>query len=329
MAKPRLALLALATFLLPCGFADAKRSEPHGSGHRSWSAGHDTISTRQLVIGSATIDVQIDSDHLKVDAGEITCWIQNAARAVTVFYGRFPVQHALVRVVPGSDADNSIHGTTWGNLHGFQAITRMRLGQQVTERDLAEDWTMTHELVHTALASLPDDQHWMEEGTATYIEPIARAQAGELSANQVWLGMVRGMSHGEPESGDRGLDRTHSWARTYWGGALFCFVADVMIRRQTHNRKGLQDALRAIVAEGATIDHERFLINVLQTGDRATGTTVLVDLYKAWKDKPVTVDLKELWLELGIYPNGDSIDFDSNATLSSVRESVTATLATM
>jgi hypothetical protein len=42
---------------------------------------------------------------------------------------------------------------------------------------------MTHELVHTALASLPDDRRWMEEGNATYIEPIARTQAGELSAN--------------------------------------------------------------------------------------------------------------------------------------------------
>ncbi len=37
-------------------------------------------------------------------------------------------------------------------------------------------------------------------------------------------------------------------------------VADVTIRRQTHNRKGLQDALRATGANGSTIDQERSLI---------------------------------------------------------------------
>jgi hypothetical protein len=58
----------------------------------------------------------------------------------------------------------------------------MRLGRQVTQKDLAANLTMTHELVHTALASLPEDQQWMEGGAATYIEPIARAQVGDLSA---------------------------------------------------------------------------------------------------------------------------------------------------
>jgi hypothetical protein len=329
MAKLRLALFTLMTFLLPCGFPGARQSALQGSGQPAKSARGETISARQLLIGGATIEVQADTGDLEVTDGEIAFWVQNAARAVTVFYGRFPVQHALVRVVPGSDSDRSIHGTTWGNLHGFQAVTRMRLGRQVTQKDLAADWTMTHELVHTALASLPEDQQWMEEGVATYIEPIARAQAGELSANQVWLGMVRGMPHGEPGLGDRGLDRTHSWGRTYWGGALFCLVADVTIRRQTHNRKGLQDALRATVADGSTIDQERSLINVLQTGDRATGTTVLVDLYEAWKDKPVTVDLDQLWSELGIRFTSDSVDFDSHASSSSLRESITSTPAKM
>ena len=27
-----------------------------------------------------------------------------------------------------------------------------------------------------AFPSLPDDQHWMEEGLATYVEPIARVE---------------------------------------------------------------------------------------------------------------------------------------------------------
>jgi hypothetical protein len=40
---------------------------------------------------------------------------------------------------------------------------------------------------------------------------------------------------------------------------MFCLVADVEIRRATGNRKGLQDALRAIVAAGATINTDSAL----------------------------------------------------------------------
>jgi hypothetical protein len=44
---------------------------------------------------------------------------------------------------------------------------------------------MTHELVHMAIASLADEHHWLEEGLATYVEPIARAQDGQLPAAKV------------------------------------------------------------------------------------------------------------------------------------------------
>jgi hypothetical protein len=66
-----------------------------------------------------------------------------------------------------------------------------------------------------ALPSLPDESHWLEEGIASYVEPIARDQANQLPVEQVWAGMVRGMPQGEPRPGDKGLERTHTWGRTY------------------------------------------------------------------------------------------------------------------
>jgi hypothetical protein len=131
------------------------------------------------------------------------------------------------------------------------------------------------------------------------------------------------MPKGEPASGDQGLDRTHTWGRTYWGGAMFCVVADVAIRRQTQNRKGLEDALRAIVAAGGTIDHDWTLPQTLAIGDRATGTQVLSEMYNDWKDKPVTVDLPKLWSELGIESGPDRIAFVGTAPLAMVREAIT------
>jgi hypothetical protein len=198
------------------------------------------------------------------------------------------------------------------------------MGQHTAQRELDADWVVTHELVHMALASLPDSQHWLEEGVATYVEPIARSQSGQLPPEQVWAEMLGGMWHGEPESSDRGLDRTHTWGRTYWGGALFCLVADVNIRRQTNNKFGLQDALRAVVAAGGTIDKNWLLTRVLSVGDKATHTSVLEDLYRNWSDTPVRVDLPLLWHQLGVQEESGHIVFDAAAPLSRVRLGITA-----
>ena len=104
---------------------------------------------------------------------------------------------------------------------------------------------------------------------------------------------------------------------------MFCLVADVKIRQATGNRKSLQDALRAIVAAGATIDTELPLSHVLQVGDQATGTSVLENLYESWKDTPVTVDLNQLWSELGVSDSPQGIKFDSSAPLARIRSSMT------
>jgi hypothetical protein len=119
-------------------------------------------------------------------------------------------------------------------------------------------------------------------------------------------------------------ERTHTWGRTYWGGAMFCLVADVQIRKATGNRKGLQDAVQAIVAAQGTIDTEWPLSRVLETGDRTTGTTVLVDLYRKWKDAPIVVDLDQLWQQLGVRVGSRGIELDANAPLVSTRRAMTS-----
>ena len=105
--------------------------------------------------------------------------------------------------------------------------------------------------------------------------------------------------------------------------AIFCLVADVTIRQQTGNRKGLQDALRAIVAAGGTIDHEWPLSRALEIGDQATGTKVLTSLYHQQAEASSPVDLNSLWNQLGIRSTGADVEFDSHAPLAQIRESIT------
>jgi len=99
-------------------------------------------------------------------------------------------------------------------------------------------------------------------------------------------------------------------------------VADVAIRQETHNRKGLRDALRAIVKQGGTIDHHWPLEKALAIGDGATGTHVLMEQYAKWKDAPVTVDLEKMWAQLGIRQAGDTVEFVDNAPMAKIREAI-------
>jgi hypothetical protein len=329
-----IAVLSFALFLAPQNPpASAPQSaDPPPPGHPQgpppdWAPrwNQPIASTQTLTIGGAALQVDFAAGALDLPPAKILPWIQRAAQAATVYYGRFPVPRVRILILPAPDRAGVLQGTTWGDMRGFPSFTRMRLGQHTTEKDLTEDWTMTHELVHSAFPGLPDDQHWMEEGLATYIEPIARVQAGELSAKQVWRDMMEGMPKGEPAPGDQGMDRTHTWGRTYWGGGLFCLVADVNIRKQTGNRKGLRDALRAIVAAGGTIDHDWPLMKALEVGDKATGTTVLTDQYKQWSESPSPVDLPALWKDLGVSLGKDrdaGAELDPHAPLAQIRDAI-------
>src|SRR5260370_38321080 len=136
------------------------------------------------------------------------------------------------------------NGRTFG--YGGGRIT-IRVGDETSPAELASVWMLTPEMVHLAFPSVDDKHHWIEEGIATYVEPIARIRAGHLTADQMWLDLVRDMPQGLPQPGDRGLDHTHTWGRTYWGGALFCLLADGEIRRQTNNAHCLEHALRGIL----------------------------------------------------------------------------------
>jgi hypothetical protein len=329
-----IAVLSFTVMLSPCLTREAQSQNPPPPTHPQgpppdWAPRwNQTITSSQtLTIGGAILQVDFAAGTLDLTPAQILPWMQRAAQAVTVYYGRFPVPRVRVLILPTPDRAGVLQGTTWGDMRGFPGFTRIRLGQHTTVKDLEEDWTMTHELVHMAFPSLPDDQHWMEEGLSTYIEPIARVQAGELQAKQVWRDMIEGMPKGEPSPGDQGMDRTHTWGRTYWGGALFCLVADINIRKQTGNRRGLRDALRAIVAAGGTIDHEWPLMKALDIGDKATGTTVLSDQYKQWSESPSPVDLPALWKELGVSLGKDrdaGAEFDPHAPSAKIRAAIMA-----
>ena len=272
-----------------------------------------------IEVGGGTLHVNLDSDLPQATQDQLMSWVHAAADSVVAYYGKFPLTNAYLNI--RSFAGTGIHnGHTFGVENG--GLIRLSVGTQTPAVEFKKDWMMTHEMVHLTFPSVPDEHHWIEEGIAVYVEPIARLRAGNMSKEDAWGEMARDMQQGLPEEGDEGLDHTHTWGRTYWGGAIFCLMADVEIRRRTHNQKGLEDALRGIMNAGGVITQDWELQQALETGDKAVGVPVLEELYGKMKDKPVAVDLDKLWQELGVARKDGKTIFNDRAPLAPIREAI-------
>ena len=274
----------------------------------------------QLEIGSAKIFIDFESEPPLHLHELVRDWVKASAQAVTIYYEKFPVNevHILLRLFNG-------RGIRSGHTNGWKGSSiRIAVGKGSTASDFAEDWMMTHEMVHLAFPSVADAHHWIEEGLATYVEPVARARAGDLTSEKVWGDLMEGLPKGLPGPEDQGLDFTPTWGRTYWGGALFCLLADIEIRKRTGNRKGLEDALRAVLAAGGTIETEWPLTKALRIGDDATGVPVLSELYEKMKASPFPVDLSDLWKQLGVEKKVGIIRFNDSAALAAIRHTITS-----
>jgi hypothetical protein len=272
----------------------------------------------ELSVAGAVLHVDFDPRAFTAGAAPLSEWVRRSADIVAGYYGAFPVRSATVRLVVES-GDGVRGGKTFANPDAF---IRVQLGRDVTVAQLAADWVLVHEMTHLALPDTGDEHAWLSEGIATYVEGVARVQAGNRSETDVWEEELHQMPRGLPLTGDRGLDRTHTWARTYWGGAMFCLLADVDIRRRTQLRFGLQDALRAVLHASGGLAADWPIERVLRTGDAAVGTRTLEDLYAQMKDSAMSPDLMTLWRQLGVVPEGTGVRLDDGAPLAAVRRAI-------
>ena len=268
-------------------------------------------------MSGGVIDIQFKGEFGRVPPKEIDRWIHTAASAVQHYFGHYPVKRLdlHVRLKEGGKIEDGV------TFEGRRI--EISVGTDTPSAIFDADWTLTHEMFHLAFPDLDEKHVWMNEGLSTYLEPIARVRIGNISVEQFWRETLDGMPDGLPEPGDRGLDRTHTWGRTYWGGALFWFIADVRIREQTAGHKSLDDSIHGILAAGGDGSVTWSIAKVIEVGDRATGTNVLATLYDEMGQKASAPDLKDLWKRLGVAIQGNRVVFDDGAPLVEVRMGLT------
>ena len=267
--------------------------------------------------GKIRLSLSLGAGELSVSFDALRAATRAAAGHVRDYFGRFPLREVAVLVlpVPGSD----LLGMQLGN---GGATILFFVGKRSSEAALARDWVLTHEMFHLAFPTLSRRHLWLAEGLATYQEPIARVRAGRIGAPELWEEFLTGMPKGLPGPGDGGLDGSGSWGRIYWGGALFCLLADVAIRVESENRLSLDVAMRAVLAAGGDAAVRWTLLDVLAAADRALGTRTLSELYAAHGSTAANVDLEALWRKLGVSFAGGRVVFDDGAPWAFVRRAI-------
>src|SRR5438270_7048967 len=125
----------------------------------------EPADTASLKIAGSTIDVTLPGDPMKLSRQELLGWVEGAANAVSTYYGRFPVPHLTLKI-RGSNGSGIRHGVTYARDGGLILIS---VGRDAGVAETKDDWVLIHEMIHLAFPSMPDEQHWIEEGISTYV----------------------------------------------------------------------------------------------------------------------------------------------------------------
>jgi hypothetical protein len=284
-------------------------------------AAHAQSAIRIVEAGGARIEVQFDDGFDAALVRIALAWVQRSAEAVALWLGRMPLPafELLLQAVDGAGVKG---GTAFPEPAPY---LRLRLGRDTRAAHFTDDWVLVHEMLHLAVPQLPRPQRWLHEGIATYGEGATRVLAGLNPAARWWGALARGLRHGQPQPGDQGLDRTPTWGRTYWGGALFCLLADVQMRRADGARRGLREALHGLVAAGGSHAQVWPVERVLGAADAAVGQSVLSSLYARMRHDPAPVELDALWRDLGVQGNGNAAaTLHDDAPLAAIRRAIAA-----
>lgn len=271
-----------------------------------------------MMIGKTRVHLQFAPGVDAHKGTQLQSWIARSGQVIADYFGGFPVPELTILVITGEGAAVA-SGAAFSDP---ELRIRVKVGRDTSPATYLADWIMVHEMVHLAIPEVPRNQIWFHEGVATYVEIVARARAGLSGDNGGWAELIRNMEQGMPQKGDRGLDFTPTWGRTYWGGAMLSLMADVELRKRSNNRVGLQDALRGIVASGGNYSKTWPLAKTLKIADAATGHTVLTDLHAQLGANGNPPDLAGLWRDLGVSMHEGKLRLREDAPLSAIRKAI-------
>ena len=278
-----------------------------------------TLAPNRATSSRARLElVTLDGDFTLPSAARER-WIEEAALGVARFFHGFPVSQSMVVLVPRNGRHGVLHGKVVAT-GGAAAV--IQVGEHTGERQLYDDWILVHELFHLGFPSFRSEGKWLDEGLATYFEPIIRARAGWSQEHEVWDEFTRDMHQGLRAVEEEGLLATNDARALYWGGAIVALLADVETRQRTGGQLGLEDGLRAVLTEGGNATEVWSLDRALMTIDARLGSDTMRRLSARHAQAGERVGLWELFQELGITRTRAGVELDDDAPRAQLRRSI-------
>lgn len=109
-------------------------------------------------------------------------WVHENAELIGAFAGAFPVDATLIVLIP-IPGDG---GPVFGRVQPSIAPTLLAfVGASSATSALEEDWILVHELLHLTFPPVSQRDRWIDEGIATYFEPVLRARGPDLRGRDV------------------------------------------------------------------------------------------------------------------------------------------------
>lgn len=279
------------------------------------------LEQRTLDVDGARLDVTQLDGPLDRSFDELNAWIAKSSNAVRDFYGVFPVPRASVMVLPVPRRDAVLFGKV---LPESEPAVALLVGQHAPAKALYSDWILVHELFHLGFPSFFDEGKWLDEGLATYYEPIIRVRAGLYTETELWKELAASMPQGLPAFEQQGLEHATDFRGIYWGGAIACLVADVEARKRDVKR-GLEVGLRALRDSGANACEVWSVADAIGSIDKALGAPTLAPIAAAHAQRGSAFDLQALLRELGVAVGANGVvKLSDDAPLAAVRRAITA-----
>jgi hypothetical protein len=205
------------------------------------------------------------------------------------------------------------------------SVVTVLVGKQAAAQDLYDDWVLVHELLHLGSPLMRDTGPWLNEGIATFYEPILRARAGWKTEDAVWREWISQMPRGIPAMTEIGLENAGRGG-IYWGGALFVLMAEIDALKASGGKIGFSDCLRSVLGEGADATVKWPTRRVLQHCDALLGGATLVPLAERHIAQGSKVGaggetgLSQIWNLLGVALTADGrISYSDQAELAWLR----------
>jgi len=279
------------------------------------------LEQRALDIAGARLEVTRLDGPLDPSFDDVSRWVETSARAVRDFYRAFPVPRATVTVIPVPGRDAVVFGKV---LPESSPGIALLLGQHTPSRALYSDWILVHELFHLGFPSFYEEGKWLDEGLATYYEPIIRVRAGLYTEAELWDELLASMPQGTEAFTQSGLEHATDFRGVYWGGAIACLVADVEARKRQLNG-GLEVGLRALREAGGNACEVWSLSEAIGAIDHALGAPTLAPIAAAHGERGRAFDLAGLFADLGVTRDAQGkLQLSDTAPLSAVRRAITA-----